>query len=969
MAVPTIQQSFAAGELSPSLYGRTDLQKWHVGAATMRNYFVNFRGGASSRAGTAYVGMCKQGAPNAGGTATSNPPRDIRFQFNQSQGYALEFGDQYMRVKSNGAYVTEATTAISGVTQANPGVFTDTAHGYSNGDWIFIVGIGGMTSLNGLVYIVQNVTTNTYTLTDLFGTTINTTSYPAYTSGGTAARIYTMVTPYAAVDLPWLKFTQSADTMSLTCVNQSTNTEYPPYELVRNGISNWSLTQLATTATISAPTGITVSAQTSTTLSTYYSYVVTAVSNTTGDESVASTAGTIQNNDISVYAGSNTVTWNTVSGTSNYNVYKATPSYNVPVVAGATYGFVGSAFGTQFQDHNITADFTTVPPLHKDPFARGTLTAVTITAGGSGYSQGTVGFTVTTSTGSGFAGTPVVVSGAIVAFIITNGGKNYANGDTIAFTGGTGATGTLTVGAQIGTYPGLVSYFQQRRVYGGSLNSPNTFWMSKPGSYKNFDTSIPVVDNDAITGTPWSLQVNGIQHMVPMPSGLIVLTGSGAWQLTGGTQEAAITPSNIAAAPQAYNGISPIVPPIPINFDILFVQSKGSIVRDLSYNFFTSIYTGTDMTVLSNHLFNNHTISQWAWAEEPYKLVWAVRDDGILLSFTFLKEQDVYGWTRHDTNGLFVGVCSVTEPPVDAVYVIVKRLIRGNWVYYSERMNNRLWSTVEDSWCVDAGLGYSQTLPAATLTMDTNATTLNASTVLTTSASVFSAGSVGQVVRADGGIFTITAYTSGTQVTATVNQVATITVPNDPNNTPVPVIPGNWTIATPVTTVTGLNHLEGMTVSILADGSVSPQQTVTNGTITLQQPASSITIGLPFSAQLQSLYLEPNGPITTQGRRKTVMAVTARVETTRGIKAGSNQPDAATQPRGATVAWTDMIEVKQRNASIYAGTAIPMFTGDLRIGIKGDWKNGGQVAIQQDYPLPANILALVPEYIVSDTPG
>lgn len=936
----------------------------------MRNFFVNFRGGASSRAGFAYVGMCKQNAPNAGGTATANPPRDIRFQFNQSQGYALEFGDLYMRVKANGAYVTEPTTAITGITNANPGVITDTAHGYSNGDWIFLSGIGGMTAFNGLTFIVQNVTANTYTLTDLFGTAINTTTYPAYTSGGTAARIYTMVTPYAAIDLPWLKFTQSADTMSLACVNQTTSTEYPPYELVRNGLSNWSLTQLSTTSTISAPTGTTVTAHSSATLSTYYSYVVTAVSQTTGDESVASTAGTVQNNDIAVNAGSNDITWNAVAGISNYNVYKSTPSYSVPVVAGATYGYIGAAFGTQFQDHNITADFTNVPPLHRDPFARGAITAVTITGGGSTYTQATVGFTITTSTGSGFAGTPVVSSGgAVVAFIITNPGKNYANGDTIAITGGTGATATLTIGAQTGTYPGLVSYFQQRRAYAGSLNNPNTFWMSKPGSYKNFDTSIPVVDNDAITGTPWSLQVNGIQHMVPMPSGLIVLTGSGAWQLTGGPQEAAITPKNLAAAPQAYNGISPIVPPIPINYDILYVQSKGSIIRDLSYNFFTSIYTGTDMTVLSNHLFNNHTISQWAWSEEPYKLVWAVRDDGTLLSFTFLKEQDVYGWARHDTNGLFVGVCSVTEPPVDAVYVIVKRYIRGNWVYYSERMNNRLWTTVEDSWCVDAGLAYPQAKPNATLTLDTNAITLNASTVLTASASVFTAGSVGQVVRADGGIFTVTAYTSGTQVTATVNQVATITVPNDPNNTPVPVNSGSWTIATPVTSVSGLNHLEGKTVSILADGSVTPQQTVTNGTVTLQQAASSITIGLPFSAQLQSLYLEPNGPITTQGRRKTIMAVTARVETTRGIKAGANQPDAATQPRGATVAWSGMIEVKQRNASIYAGTAIPMFTGDLRIAVKGDWKNGGQVAISQDYPLPANILALIPEYIVADTPG
>jgi len=53
-----------------------------------------------------------------------------------------------------------------------------------------------------------------------------------------------------------------------------------------------------------------------------------------------------------------------------------------------------------------------------------------------------------------------------------------------------------------------------------------------------------------------------------------------------------------------------------------------------------------------------------------------------------LEEQDIYTWARHDTNGFFVGTCSVTEPPVDALYVIVKRYVGGQWKYYSERMDN-----------------------------------------------------------------------------------------------------------------------------------------------------------------------------------------------------------------------------------------------------------------------------------------
>ncbi len=371
MAISTIQPSFAGGEISPSLYGRVDFAKWHTAASTMRNFLVNYRGGAMTRAGTAYVGMCKQGAPNAGGTVTSNPPRDIPFKYSLSQAYVLEFGDQYMRIKVNGAYVTETAQSISGITQANPGVITAAAHGFSNGDWVYISGIVGMTDLNGRTWIVQNVTTNTFTLTDLFGTVVDTSAFQAYASGGSSARLYTLTTPWAAIDLPYLKYDQSADTMSLTCVNQATGTDYAPYDLVRNGLASWTITQTTFATTIQAPTGLNISETSSTTKTTWYSYVVTAISGS-GEESVASSAVQIQNNDIAVNAGSNTITWSSVSGAVSYNIYKAYEVYDTSsshtFPAGILYGFCGSVEGTSFTDSNITADFTKVPPQATNPF-------------------------------------------------------------------------------------------------------------------------------------------------------------------------------------------------------------------------------------------------------------------------------------------------------------------------------------------------------------------------------------------------------------------------------------------------------------------------------------------------------------------------------------------------------------------------------------------------------------------------
>ena len=160
MATASIQTGFTSGEVSLSLFGRTDLAKYHQGASTMRNFFVNYRGGAASRAGFRYVLACKQQATST----DTNPPRNISFQFSLNQGYILEFGDEYMRVVSNGAYVVESAKTIIGATRANPIVITSNAHGYSNGDWVYVPDLGGMTELNGLAWIVDSVTTNTFSL-------------------------------------------------------------------------------------------------------------------------------------------------------------------------------------------------------------------------------------------------------------------------------------------------------------------------------------------------------------------------------------------------------------------------------------------------------------------------------------------------------------------------------------------------------------------------------------------------------------------------------------------------------------------------------------------------------------------------------------------------------------------------------------------------------------------------------------
>lgn len=1061
MTVTLIKSSCSSGELSPSVWGRVNTEKFQAGASVMRNCFVSYRGPGSSRPGLMFALHSLTPA-----SASSTPPKILRFQFNIFQSYILEFGADangipYMRVIANGGAVTETAKAVTGATQANPISITSAGHGFANGDWVFGANFKGMTQLNNDSFVVQNATLNTFTLTNRFGVAVNSSNFAAYVSGGTFARIFTnRQVPYALADLPYLKVVQSASVMSLCCVNQQTGAEYPPADLSRLAASNWSFANTSFASSIAAPATCTAAYTGAAGTTTNYSFVVTAIDAVTGQESVASPVGNVAAaGDIAVVQGSITITWAAVAGAAFYNVYQAPPGVgNTPVPIGSSFAFIGSAYGNQFINPNIVPDQVITPPLHQNPFARGQAQSATKTAAGSGYVQATTTATIASATGSGAVLAPVVVGGDVVAIIFTNNGHDYKAGDAIVIadsSGGTGATFTLNVGPQSGTYPAVPGYFQQRRVYASTLNNPDTLFLSQTGAFNNFDSSTPPIDSDAIVMTPWGQQVNGIQWLKPMPGGMLAFTGLDMWQVAGtGGAGSPLTPASESAQPQEASGFSATVEPIRAGYDILSVQNLGYTVRDAQYNFWANIYAGIDLSVLSNHLFETFQIISWAYAKIPWKMIWAVRDDGKLLSFTYDKEEQLAGWARHDTNGLFAGIAVATEPPVDAPYFVVKRFIPGfnQWAYYIERMDNRFWEGPEDPWCVDAGLALFQPAPNATLSAAaasgpgtitggfvatggqnytnpsgqivdptgkgsgsqitftqaggvvngftivsqgqnyspgtyvvisdpkgagaTFVPAISQNVIFNASAAVFSGNAPGDVIRIGGGQAVVSQVNTPTQVLAAIRVPIVKTIQNDPNRLPVPAAPGNWTITTPVSVITNLAHLEGMQVTGLADGAVIPLTTVVNGTVTLPAPASKIVIGLPFLSQIQLLHIEEQSKGTVQGKRKVVKGVTVRMEKTRGIQIGANQPVASALDFQQEVAWTDLVDLPEVPSAGIPLAALPMFTGDKWVGVTDDWQswNGweaspGMIAAQQSLPLPMNITALIPTFEEGDQDG
>lgn len=943
MAQPVAQTSFHTGEWAPALNARVDLAKYHSAAALLRNFFVDYRGGASTRPGTKYILQAYK---------SNTDVRLIPFQASTTVGYVLEFGNEYIRFFSNGSPVLETGFNITAITLAASCVVTAPGHNYSPGQWIYLSGIGGTTQLNGQYVKILSIVGDALRITNLRNVPINSTTFGAFTTGGTTQRVYTLPSPFASADnLRDIKFAQDVNQLILC------HPDYEPHVLTLVSATNWTLIPIVIGATVAAP----VISSVVTTIgagSVNYAYIVTAV-DSNGQESVASSPGTLSSKlDLRTSPGTNTITWGAVANAVSYNVYKAELAY-AAIPSGSLYGFIGNCTGVSFNDSNIAPDYSVTFPIATNPFLGAGLSSISLTASGTYTAVPTVaigaapagGVTATATASLKVTGTPALVASAAggtgfapdTAFNVGNGviiiiatqdsgtgeiltfhpitypgcnpgaittgstpanpititslsngatatldltwgvgvvtlvspGSGYTSAPTVTFNPA-GATATTAINPVSNGYPTLPGFFQQRLVLANLTQAQQDFFMSVPGAPYNFNTSNITQPNDSISGTLSSGQLNAIQSMVPTPSGLLFFTDRAAWLLNGGSTGSGISPINVVANAQAFNGANN-VPPIVANFDILYVQAKGSIIRNTSYNLLSNVFTGTDISVLSSHLFYGYTILEWAWAEEPFKLVWAVRDDGTMLTLTFLKEQELIGWTHSDTNnGLFKSVTSITESTadagtVDAVYTVVERTINTVTVKYIERVAERIFPNgVEDAWCVDAGLQYD---------------------------------------------------------------------------------------STPATSFQGGEHLAGETCTGLADGTIIPAFTMANnGQFTLATAASKVTVGKAFTCQLQTLAIDTGNP-TIQTKMKQIPAVTVRVADTLGLEIGSSFT--------TLVAMKDLVE---GNVGSMTNTVVTdLVTGDARTFLDASYTVPGQYCIEQSNPFPASVLGVFPQLSVGDT--
>lgn len=253
-------------------------------------------------------------------------------------------------------------------------------------------------------------------------------------------------------------------------------------------------------------------------------------------------------------------------------------------------------------------------------------------------------------------------------------------------------------------YPTCGVFHEDRLWLGGAAAYPQRVDGSRTGLYGNFSPSATngtVADDNAVAFTMNSNDVNNLRWLASTDKGLAAGTERGEWLLRPSSLGEAITPTNIAGKPTTTHG-SDDVEPVKSGKAILFVQRAGRKLRELVYVFEVDGFKAPDMTVLAEHI-TAPSISRLAYLEQPQALVFAPRADGVLLGFTYERDQDVVGWHRHELGGqsdaagtlipVVEDLASTPDPDgtADELYMIVKRYVNGAVRRYVELLTP-LWA-------------------------------------------------------------------------------------------------------------------------------------------------------------------------------------------------------------------------------------------------------------------------------------
>jgi len=540
------------------------------------------------------------------------------------------------------------------------------------------------------------------------------------------------------------------------------------------------------------------------------------------------------------------------------------------------------------------------------------------------------------------------------------------------------ATANWQLGAFSDTtgHPSCVTFFEQRLVFAGTTNQPQTIFFSKSGDYENMDANIggTVADDDAIIYTIASNQVNAIRFMTATRT-LIIGTAGGEFTVSGGGTDSAVTPTNILIKKQSNHGAAN-VDAIAVGNATLFLQRAKRKIRELAYNFDVDGYIAPDMTILAEHITETG-LTQMTYQQEPNQIIWGVRDDGELIGLTYQREQQVTAWHRHIFGGRF-GNATVTVTDfaniANGTRIVLTKADGTTTTFtsatssttgkfHTTSSNNQTATNLKT--LVDADSDF-------TATVNSNVVTITETSPLSTGfltikslddATRLASTNEGKAVCESVSVIPTddSEYQTWVIVKRTINGATRRFVEfintfdfTETDNTTFNFLDSALAYSgSAVTTISGLDHLEGQTVGILANGATHPDKTVSSGSITLDRSSTNVKVGLAYKSILQTMRLDAgsqNG--TSQGKTKRIYEITIRLFESIGVEVGET--------------LDNMERIPFRTSFDPMDEGIPTFTGDKAVEFRGNYDTDGFIFVRQTQPLPLTILSLYPELQTND---
>lgn len=493
-------------------------------------------------------------------------------------------------------------------------------------------------------------------------------------------------------------------------------------------------------------------------------------------------------------------------------------------------------------------------------------------------------------------------------------------------------------------WPASVCFHEGRLYWARTDTEPEGVWGSHSFIYDEYSLD-EQEDDEGINIKLSSNQSNEIQWLASGNS-LLAGTFGGAFVINGGA-DSGITPTNITAKQEVNFGSEPIQPKRIASY-FYYVQRFRKKLRELFYLWENDAFKATDKTILSPEITGDGIIDI-AYQEVPDTILWCVTTDGTIATMTREVDQEVQGWTIQNTDGRYEAIAAMPSQSykMDEIWVVVKRVINGVTRRYIEYFEDIHLPDRQDKMVY---LHSSLEFDAYSLTNASNSNctisltaTSGSTVVLTCSANYFTASDEGLRIRgidSSGstiGEFYITSYSSAKAVTGSVRYTFSSST----------IAPGYW--GKSVDAISGMNHLSGSTVKVLADGGLDkPDKIVTAGTVNLAYNYFVVQCGLPYTQKLQLLPFEAGSERgTAQGKIQRINQVMFKLNKSyRGFSVGGTEALAE--------------RVSFRDPTTVLGTPEALYTGILEnVNFRDDYRYGSTIWITNDEPFPIELLSIM----------